>query len=192
MCAVKDARSAPLRQDTPGTVSPCRTSGVAGLNGAGHHGAIPSQRQAFERANPSVRRPVRSDRARRARAWASSFQSPVLQLFKRVRLILTVTPFSTSPQRAQVVAILTRRCAPAILRCLSEEAQFFNSLHRILPGIAHKVLTDHLRFLERQKVIERHRPVHTQRSAYQLTERGRELLPLLCTLSEWDDRWRED
>ena len=62
----------------------------------------------------------------------------------------------------------------------------FNALKRALEGISQKALTDTLRRLERNGLVERHvlatSPVGVQ---YELTELGVSLKSLYCALHQW-------
>jgi DNA-binding HxlR family transcriptional regulator len=57
-------------------------------------------------------------------------------------------------------------------------------------GIARNVLTDRLQTLVEHGIFERHRyQEHPERFEYRLTEKGRDLLPVLLSLLRWGDRW---
>lgn len=75
----------------------------------------------------------------------------------------------------------------AILRCVFLGRTRFSQIHDEL-GVATNVLTDRLRRLTENDVLEKRayqqRPV---RHEYVLTDRGRELAPILLTLKEWGD-----
>ncbi len=60
-------------------------------------------------------------------------------------------------------------------------------------GISRNILTERLRTLTDAGVIERV-PVKEggRRQAYQLTEKGIDLLPTLIAMMQWGDRWRSD
>ncbi len=73
-----------------------------------------------------------------------------------------------------------------IVRELIAGTRRFSALKRSLAGVSHKVLTAQLRELETDGVVERR--VFAQvppRVDYDLTERGRALLPLLEGLHAW-------
>lgn len=68
----------------------------------------------------------------------------------------------------------------------------YGELHRMLPGVTHKVLTQQLRELEVDGVV--HRDVYAQvppRVEYSLTPLGRELAPLLEGMHAWGERFAE-
>lgn len=76
-----------------------------------------------------------------------------------------------------------------ILRDIFYGVHRFDALRRHL-GISRKVLTNRLSTLVDNKVLERvqyhENPV---RYEYHLTERGRDLFPLIVLLMDWGDRW---
>lgn len=73
-----------------------------------------------------------------------------------------------------------------VLRELIEDVRRFSDLLRALEGVSQKVLTSQLRELERDGVIIRTiYPEVPPRVEYQLSQRGRELIPLLEGLHAW-------
>jgi DNA-binding HxlR family transcriptional regulator len=57
-------------------------------------------------------------------------------------------------------------------------------------GIARNILTDRLNALVENGVLERRQTKpETERYAYVLTDKGRDLLPILVALMQWADRW---
>jgi DNA-binding HxlR family transcriptional regulator len=75
---------------------------------------------------------------------------------------------------------------PLILWELRPGGKQFNALHARLPGISHKVLTQQLRRLVRQGILERTvRDGGVRTVTYTLTEFGRSLCPVLDTLAGW-------
>ncbi|BEL04190.1 helix-turn-helix domain-containing protein [Actinoplanes sichuanensis] len=60
-------------------------------------------------------------------------------------------------------------------------------------GASRDLLADRLRKLEAAGVVERRQySEHPPRHEYHLTEAGRELFPVLLTLSQWGDKWAND
>jgi DNA-binding HxlR family transcriptional regulator len=79
--------------------------------------------------------------------------------------------------------------SPLILRDLSFGPQCFDDLTQDL-GISRNLLTTRLRWLVKSGVVRR---IPAQRLVgrhdYDLTEAGRELVPVLMALTAWGDRW---
>jgi len=62
----------------------------------------------------------------------------------------------------------------------------FNELRRLLPGVTQRMLTLHLRELERDGLISREvYPVVPPRVEYSLSELGQSLTPILTMLGDW-------
>lgn len=82
---------------------------------------------------------------------------------------------------------------PAILYLIDVGINRFGELHRKLPGISKRMLTDHLRELERDGVL--HREVFPQvppKVIYSLTERGESLSPIFKAMEEWGIQYGEE
>jgi DNA-binding HxlR family transcriptional regulator len=68
----------------------------------------------------------------------------------------------------------------------------FGQLRRLVDGISPKVLTDRLRHLEANGVVDRHyEPTVPPRVTYSLTIRGHELDQALRILHELGERWEQ-
>lgn len=75
-----------------------------------------------------------------------------------------------------------------IVRELLDGTRRYGQLHRALDGVTHKMLTQQLRELEGDGVI--HREVYPQvppKVEYSLTDRGRELAPVLEAMRVWGE-----
>jgi len=80
---------------------------------------------------------------------------------------------------------------PLILFYLEDRTRRFSELQRLIPGLTKKMLTKHLRELERDDVI--HRKVFAQvppRVQYSLSRHGQSLRPILKLMSAWGQRHR--
>ena len=68
----------------------------------------------------------------------------------------------------------------------------FNQLLTGIPGISDRVLTERLRELETERIVERIvDPGPPVRVSYRLTARGQALEPVLTAVSRWADSWAE-
>jgi len=87
---------------------------------------------------------------------------------------------------ARALDLIGERWALLVVRELLFGAQRFSDLSRALPGASTNMLTDRLRELEAHGVVRRQvLPPPAACSVYELTDRGRELEPLLNALGEW-------
>lgn len=75
---------------------------------------------------------------------------------------------------------------PCIICYLAERPMRYNDLHRIIPNISRKILSEHLKELERDNIIVRRQyDRKLQKVEYSLTDRGQSLMPLLEQLQDW-------
>jgi DNA-binding HxlR family transcriptional regulator len=80
---------------------------------------------------------------------------------------------------------------PLILFYLESGTRRFSELQRLIPGTNKKMLTKHLRELERDEII--HREVYAEvppRVEYSLTRHGLTLRPILKSMSAWGKKHR--
>ena len=78
---------------------------------------------------------------------------------------------------------------PLILYYLERGPHRFSELQRLIPSTTKKMLTKHLRELERDEVVNR--KVFAQvppRVEYSLTRHGQSLRPILVSMSSWGKR----
>ena len=77
-----------------------------------------------------------------------------------------------------------------ILRDLAEGSSRFCELERSLAGISPRTLSLRLRALEEQGIVERHTfPEVPPRVEYELTDKGRALLPLIEDMRAFGRDW---
>jgi DNA-binding HxlR family transcriptional regulator len=81
---------------------------------------------------------------------------------------------------------------PLILFYLESGTKRFGELRKLIPGMTKKMLTQHLRDLERDDVVRR--KVHAvvpPKVEYSLTKHGESLKPILKLMSAWGTRHRK-
>jgi DNA-binding HxlR family transcriptional regulator len=88
------------------------------------------------------------------------------------------------------LAVIGGKWKPLILWHLYEGGvRRFLELQRVIPGITRKMLTQHLRELERDGIVARQifdeMPLRVE---YSLTKYGRTLRPLMRVLSDWGEK----
>jgi len=87
--------------------------------------------------------------------------------------------------------IIGGKWKPLILFYLEHHTRRFGELRRLIPGMTKKMLTQHLRELERDQIV--HREVYAEvppRVEYSLTRHGESLKPILKAMSAWGSRHR--
>ncbi|WP_265442811.1 winged helix-turn-helix transcriptional regulator [Flexivirga meconopsidis] len=91
---------------------------------------------------------------------------------------------------ARTVAVMSDAWSWLIVRDLAVGLGRFDELHTDL-GISRKVLSQRLIELTEAGVVERRAyQEHPPRFEYQLTEQGRDLIPVLRAMVTWGDEWR--
>jgi DNA-binding HxlR family transcriptional regulator len=87
------------------------------------------------------------------------------------------------------LAVIGGKWKPLILWRLKSGVWRFGELQRLVPGVTRKMLTQHLRELERDGIVAR--KVYGEippKVEYSLTPYGRTLRPLLKELCDWGHR----
>ncbi|HVF18603.1 MAG TPA: helix-turn-helix domain-containing protein [Steroidobacteraceae bacterium] len=83
------------------------------------------------------------------------------------------------------LSLINSKWKPFILFLLKGRARRFSELQAALPNVSHKVLTQQLRALERDQLIERANDLQANIVAYRMTEFGKTLRPALTALAAW-------
>jgi DNA-binding HxlR family transcriptional regulator len=81
---------------------------------------------------------------------------------------------------------------PLILFYLESGTKRFGELQKLIPGMTKKMLTQHLRDLERDGIIRRKvYAVVPPKVEYSLTKHGESLKPILKLMSAWGEKHRK-
>jgi len=98
----------------------------------------------------------------------------------------TTRSYSDACPIARALDVIGERWALLVVRELLLGAQRFSDLRQALPGASTNMLTDRLRELEAHGVVQRGIwPPPAASAVYELTDRGRELEPILDALGAW-------
>lgn len=100
-------------------------------------------------------------------------------------------PAHVCPDFHVAIELIGRRWSGAILYALSERPHYFAELSQAVPGLSDRLLSQRLRELEAEGLVER--CVHDgppARVSYGLTEKGVALAPALRELRAWGRRFR--
>jgi DNA-binding HxlR family transcriptional regulator len=93
---------------------------------------------------------------------------------------------------ARSLSVLGERWTLLILRCVLQDTNRFDRLQEIL-GVTRSVLTARLRHLVDEGVLERRAySEHPPRYEYHVTDKGRDLWPVLMQMVRWGDRYYPD
>jgi DNA-binding HxlR family transcriptional regulator len=98
------------------------------------------------------------------------------------------------PHFHAAVELVGRRWAGAILWTLSKRPHYFAELSLVIPGLSDRLLSQRVRELEAEGLVERtvEEPNGSRaRVSYALTDKGRALRPALQELHDWAAEWKE-
>jgi DNA-binding HxlR family transcriptional regulator len=99
-------------------------------------------------------------------------------------------PTEVCPHFHAAIELIGKRWSGAILGALADGPLRFAELVRSVPGLSDRLLSERLRELEAnglvERVVEEEGPV---RVVYSLTELGAELAPILFDLRRWACQW---
>lgn len=87
-------------------------------------------------------------------------------------------------------AILGNKWTPQLLRYfINEESVRFCQIQELVGGINPRTLCARLEQLESAGIIVKQSNIDGARSAYQLTDKGRDLLPVLQSMQSWSSKY---
>ena len=89
---------------------------------------------------------------------------------------------------ARAAEILTERWTPLVIREMLMGGTRFNEIHQGLPGMSPSLLSNRLRQLERNGILERVEQPEGH-AEYHLTEAGESLRPVILALGHWGQDW---
>ena len=88
------------------------------------------------------------------------------------------------------LGVLHGRWKVLIIHHLLDGVKRFGELHRALPGISHRTLTQQLRELEADRLVRRKvYPQVPPKVEYSLTPVGESLRPVLAAMHEWGEEY---
>ncbi len=94
------------------------------------------------------------------------------------------------PKYERAVDILGKRWTPVIVRALLGGSQRFSELSAYAAPISDRLLSERLKELEREGIVERQVfPETPVRIAYVITAKGRELENVVEAIQRWADKW---
>jgi DNA-binding HxlR family transcriptional regulator len=104
-----------------------------------------------------------------------------------------VKPDCVCPDFHAAIELIGKRWTGAIVSTLTERPMRFGELRKAIPGLSDRLLSQRLRELEEEGLVEREVEAGTPvRVTYSLTEVGEDLGPALGELKAWAKRWKCD
>lgn len=100
---------------------------------------------------------------------------------------------SVCPLYHRAIELIGRRWTGAIVFVLLRRRARFAELRAAIPEITDRMLSERLRELEQETIVERIVvPTHPVRVEYELTEKGRALAGAIDALVDWAHRWTDE
>jgi len=110
---------------------------------------------------------------------ASATQAPATRL-----------PEEVCPHFHAAIELIGKRWTGAIVCAMTERPMRFGELRRVVPGLSDRLLSQRLRELEEEGLVQRDVEAGTPvRVTYSLTVRGEELGPAIREIRIWAKRW---
>jgi DNA-binding HxlR family transcriptional regulator len=107
----------------------------------------------------------------------------------------TMNPVHVKPtcSVAACAEIIGSKWTALLVHDLSEGPRRFSELEHSCPGISPRTLSERLRALEHDTIVERHSYAESPpRVEYELTAKGRDLLPIIAAMREFGHEWLVD
>ncbi len=94
------------------------------------------------------------------------------------------------PHFHAAIELVGKRWNGAILDALGDGPMRYGELGRAVPGLSDRLLSQRLRELEEEGLLERSvEPGSPVRVSYELTSKGADLKPAMAELKDWARRW---
>jgi DNA-binding HxlR family transcriptional regulator len=101
-------------------------------------------------------------------------------------------PAAVCPHFHEAIELIGKRWTGAIVCALTEGPMRYAELRKAIPGLSDRLLSQRLRELEEEGLVEREVEAATPvRVTYSLTDAGRELGPAIHELKTWAKRWKQ-
>ena len=100
-------------------------------------------------------------------------------------------PGAVCPHFHAAIELIGKRWTGAIVSALTERPMRFGELGKVVPGLSDRLLSQRLRELEREGLVEREVEAGTPvRVTYSLTAIGAALGPAIGELRSWAKQWK--
>jgi DNA-binding HxlR family transcriptional regulator len=129
------------------------------------------------------------EEAQERTSWVDTFQKVSEVPWARIMLgSLLLMDLSSCPVKV-TADVISGKWKPLIIFSLKPGPLRYSELRKHMPGPTHKVLTQQLRQLERDRIISRKVYPHVPpKVEYSLTAYGRTLTPILGSMAKWGEK----
>jgi DNA-binding HxlR family transcriptional regulator len=101
-------------------------------------------------------------------------------------------PAAVCPHFHAAIELIGKRWTGAIVCALTERPMRFGELRKVVPGLSDRLLSQRLRELEEEGLVQREVEAGTPvRVTYSLTEVGDDLGPAIREIRMWAKRWKQ-
>jgi DNA-binding HxlR family transcriptional regulator len=98
--------------------------------------------------------------------------------------------FDMCPRFEAAVGLIGKRWTGLIIEVLLQQPQRFSEIAQSIPQVSDRMLAERLKELEAEGIVDRHvYPDTPVRVEYALTEKGRDLAPVMQALHDWANSW---
>ncbi|WP_202078409.1 winged helix-turn-helix transcriptional regulator [Caldalkalibacillus salinus] len=94
------------------------------------------------------------------------------------------------PKYESAVEILGKKWTGLIVRVLLGGPKRFKEIKEQIPDMSDRILTERMKELENNQLLKRHvYPETPVLIEYELTEKGRDLEPVIAAIQDWGEKW---
>ncbi|ALS26794.1 HxlR family transcriptional regulator [Paenibacillus sp. 32O-W] len=94
------------------------------------------------------------------------------------------------PKYESAIELLGKKWTGLIIRVLLGGPKRFKEIKEQIPEMSDKMLTDRMKELEQMEIVKRTvYPEMPVRIEYELTEKGKALEPVICSIQTWGENW---
>lgn len=98
--------------------------------------------------------------------------------------------FDLCPRFESAVGLIGKRWTGLIIEVLLQKPQRFSEIAQAIPQVSDRMLAERLKELEAEGILDRHvYPDTPVRVEYALTDKGRDLAPVMQALHNWANAW---
>lgn len=98
--------------------------------------------------------------------------------------------FDLCPRFEAAVGLIGKRWTGLIIEVLLQRPQRFSEIAQAIPLVSDRMLAERLKELEVEGIVDRHvYPDTPVRVEYSLTNKGRDLAPVMQALHNWANAW---
>lgn len=90
---------------------------------------------------------------------------------------------------AKAAELFCERWTALVIRNIGVGSERFSDIHRGVPLMSRTLLSQRLKSLEAEGIVERRRSASGRSWTYHLTDAGGEFMPLVLALGRWGQRW---